>query len=859
MASSMCRLILGLLAGTAAAQPSSLRIWATDSFVDGVQESLKPVIADIVCSIPMSRVLDGDSIKEGPVEIVVNDFKLSNCVVHDFTVRDEQGGIMISIAGLSANTWGSTIARQADCSFMCSGPLDAKFTADMRDSNIAMVINLESYHGKPIVNVRSISTDIHLSNIKLQDFHGLSPFANLVSGVIEKATNSLTARKLTSTVNKVSGIFGRLPFHGLHVGDLVGNYIPRAANLQFDADVNSIHYVRPAWVLDVLTVLSSPPEVGRRSFPYGPSALPSTPPMDHRSQQIIATATPWAINQAVYTLEKLGLLSDQLDADVHGIRVPVRVSNSPTMSIVGKRAEFSLNSTYASPSERTNSTITVAADSPRLLLSKNLLTAEVSGLFDFRADVEGCSARSASIRHTPLPGSPAAIENKPEIALKMISGGTAPWWNTTCDTQGSNMLMSMLGFDNIVATAECVHQGLKGEISSSETIECLLGVWESKLDWILSLILRLDAMRPDGMPDLLYFVWEQVVAINEEVIKGSAGGGPSSLEVQALHACVDGRTRHTAASETFRCLLAAAGPAIDASYPSLLDFMSVILTPQLATLADEIFEGSAPSDVPTVIQRVNAIASRDSQPTQQVVDELMRILHEALEAFNESPGSERTDALLITFKKLVSTIWSALDHVSISLDGLPVDSTFDIANLDDLIDRIFAALESGQSLEWALHGQDANLIGTYSRSFVSYVIHPPAALQAEVQLDSIFEATGIAMAHMSLTPRISTMRAHEAAGSLRLGYRADSHGVDYMFEADWKAIFLKLLESLDLGSIASAVRALPGWVDRLVAGWENGHFWGSFSLDIDGGKILTGVPLVMDEIFEAKYTSQIAT
>merc|ERR1719163_1323323 len=73
-----------------------------------------------------------------------------------------------------------------------------------------------------------------------------------------------------------------------------------------DADVTSIGYKKPAWAIDILTVLSSPPAVGARSYPYAPTALPSAPPVEHRSQQLIATVTPWTINEALLALAERG-------------------------------------------------------------------------------------------------------------------------------------------------------------------------------------------------------------------------------------------------------------------------------------------------------------------------------------------------------------------------------------------------------------------------------------------------------------------------------------------------------------------------------------------------------------------------
>jgi len=838
--------LLALAAVGAQPSPSSVRLWGTDSLIDGVQDSLLPVISDFICTLPMARLLASDSIQEGPLEIAVNDFKLSSCSVRSFSVHNEQGGIRIKISGLNAGAWGASVVKMADCHFMCSGPMDAMFTADMENSEIDIVVKLDAANGTPVVRVQSISTDIHLSNIQLKEFKGLTPFASLVSGVIEKATNRLTERTLSSTIDKLSAVFGRLPFH-LPLGTLFGSVFPRAANLKLDMDVSSIHYVQPAWVIDVLTVLSSPPQVGARSFPHGPTALPSSPPAQHRTQQLIGAASPWTINEVFYTLEKLGVFTASFEADLHGTRVPVTVSTSPSLALRDSRAVLSFNSTFAGPSERTNSTITLGADSPVLSLAGHLLKAHLGGGLDLRADVQGCGARSVHARFAPLPGSAAAAAGAPDIALEMRSEQAAPLWELGCSSAGGNLLMSTLGMDNIEATAECVRAGLKGEASSAATLGCLLGVWKSKLDLLFSLVMRVDAMRPEGTPDLLALLWGQLLAVDETIIAQAPES--RAADADTLHACMGARTPSTPVSETWACLLAATGPAIDATYPTLLDLRSVFLTPALAALADELVAGEASTLAPDVLARVNAVLARDARPIQETVDAVLEVVRDLVAVVGgESPGAERDVALVATLHRLVPVLWSALQAVGIRVDGAPIGAEYDIADLDALEARSKADLIGGKAVEWTLTAMDADLVGTYTKSSVGYVLHPPPAVQAEVSLDALFGAAG------SLAELAPLQQGARSAGTLRAGYRADADGLTLMAEADWRAALLKALEVLELPTLVAAVDSLPGWVDAFVAEWAGGHFWGSLNLQIDGQKVLAGLPLAFDEILDAGLT-----
>lgn len=850
-----------LLAGGASAQmaPSSLRIWATDSLAHGIEEGVKPVIAGILCAIPFEKALDGETFREGPVELAVTDFRLSGCYVREFIVRNEQGGIFVKISGLFADVRGAVVARQADCNFFCAGPMDARFTADMRDSDVEVWVSLVAIDGKPAVRAEYVSTDIHLENIQLEN-QGLTPFAHLVSGAIEKVTNRAAERMVRNIVNKTSAVIQRLPWHGLPVGRLVGDAIPRLANLKFDIDVNYIQYGSPAWWIDVLTVLYSPPQVGPRSYPYAPTPLSSYPPREHRSQQLIGTASPWGINQALFTLEQLGLFSTQFQVDAHGTRVPVTLSTSPSLAVRGQRAQITLKTTFAGPSERTNSTILLGADSPRLMIVEGtLLKAKVSGMADVRAEVKGCGVRTASIRHSPLPGSAIAAAQRPEIAVDLRSEQRAPWWVVECDSPGGNLLMSALGLNNVQATGTCIRQGLTGEAASSETLQCIINVWSSQIDLLYRLVTRVQAVLSADAPHLLSFLWDLLVAVLEEIIERSPGGESRAADVRALHACVEQRTQNTDASETCRCLIAAAGPAIDATYPTILDMRSLVLTPALDALADEVFAGTAPSTAPAVLARVNQILSRQTQPIQQVLDQLVRILHDVLAAVSESAGSERTDALIAALRPLVPVLWSSVQRMDITSNGSPIGDEYNLSDLDALIDRVLEALTAGRSFEWYVTGVDADVVGIYTRSGVGYVLHPPPTLFAEINVDAVFAAASHAMEGLAPSASFPAVHQNSRVGSLWVGYRADASGFDYMAEADWRAIAIKLLETAGTSSpLAYAVRLLPVWVDKFVGGWADGYFWGSLDIGIDGDKLLTVMPFAMEEIFEARYTRELA-
>lgn len=846
MAGSMLGLVL--LAGTANAQlePSSLRVWATDSFVDGVEGGLKPVIAQIVCSIPVARLLDGESIQEGAIEITVKDLKLSRCSVRGFAVHNVQGDILVEISGLNAAVWGTIDAQQANCAFLCTGPMNSMFTADMHDSNIGMLLKLDALNEKPVVRAETVSADILLRNMQLQN-PGLTAFANLFASDINRATNRQAKRMVSNIVHNASAVFDRLPFHGVPIGHLLGGAIPRAANLQLDADVQSIRYVTPAWVFDVLTALYSPPEVGRRSYPYVPTPLSRVPPIEHRSQQVICTASPWGINQALFTVEQLGFFSTPLDVNSRGTRVPASLSTSPSLAVRGDRAEITLKSTFLGRSERTNSTITLGSNSPRLLLTGNLLKAKVAGTADARADIKGCGARTASIRHSPQPGSASSYSygNLPEIVVQLRSERQdAPWWVVECDSPGGNLLMSALGLDNVEATVKCIRQGLTGGASSSATLQCLITVWSTQMDLLFGLAMRAGPALPEVV---LSFSWDQLVALAEDVIVRSPGGETRSADLRALHACLEERTPATKVSETCRCMATSVGPAIDATYPTIIDMRSIVLTPALATVADGVVAGAASSTAPAVLARINVILGQSARPIQEVLNALMRIFHDLLISMSESAGSERNQAIVASLRRLVPALWSAVQRVGITVDGTPIGEEYDLSDLDALIDRTLSALIAGKSFKWSVAAKDANLVGTYTRSGVDYVFRPPAVLYADIELDPIFAAAG------SVMPRL----APSSAGSLRVGYRADTGGFEYMAEADWRAITLKLLDFLRMASAASALRALPAWVNKFLGEWGSDNFWVSLDLGIDGRKILALMPMAMDELFNARYTSEL--
>ena len=90
----------------------------------------------------MDKLLGHESIEEGPVAIDVKSFALSRCSVGDISVRNQPDGLLVKVSGISAHAEGSSLAKQAGCTFMCYDPMDASFSAELYDSEITMLISL---------------------------------------------------------------------------------------------------------------------------------------------------------------------------------------------------------------------------------------------------------------------------------------------------------------------------------------------------------------------------------------------------------------------------------------------------------------------------------------------------------------------------------------------------------------------------------------------------------------------------------------------------------------------------------------------------------------------------------------------
>lgn len=829
-----------LSAPAAAATPSNARVWATDALMGAVEAGLKPVIADVVCGIPMDKLLGHESIEEGPVAIDVKSFALSRCSVGGISVRNQPDGLLVKVSGISAHAEGSSLAKQAGCTFMCYDPMDASFSAELYDSEITMLISLGAARGVPDLAARYVNTNFQMRNIQLHEFKGVSLFANMITGVIGKVTNRIAKKKVGKVIGTLGDVLHHLPLHHLPLGEPLATVLPRAGHLMLDADVTSIGYKKPAWVIDILTVLSSPPAVGARSYPYAPTALPSAPPVEHRSQQLIATVTPWTINEALFALEKSGLLTLPVTSEAHGQSVPLTFSTSPSLSVVGDRAELTLANVVAGPASRTNSTLTIGGTSPTLLIDGHVAKARWGGHADASLRVSGCGARQLSFRAAPAAGSAAAAAGKGEVALEIKSVQDAPWWEVQCDSAGANLVLDALGVENVHKSVACAATALEafdtsGSVPASETLSCLLDAWANKLDLIWGIVNKLDALRPPGFPDVLSFLWDGLVALDLELISREGVG-----DAAAVTACVQDRSPTARLSGIYRCLLDATAPAIDKAFASAADLRTILLTPELNALVDAMASGEASTAAPDVLTALNGVLAGQSKPLQQVADDAMAVLRDLLAASHESAGEERTQAVVGTLKRLVKVAWSALQQVDVAVDGAPIGGSYDLSQLKAVAEAAKADLEAGSAFAWTVRAADADLVGTYTRSSVSYVAHPPASLEAEIPLGVLF-STASRLARETALGQMALGRQGGAdgtsAGSMRVGFTSSASGIEGKAQADWRAV-LRAAVAVASPRAAHVIDMLPGWVTKCVAGWAQGSFWGSADVEVQGRKLL---------------------